>query len=173
MRQIQFYGAISLDGYLATTKHNLQWLLDTPGGDKANSELFFDQIDTTIMGRKTYDVSKELMNNEPFYPDKTNYVLSNNRHGREADAIYYNNSPVKLVQDLLDQSGGNIWIVGGGQIVTDLLAANLIDEWWIQIAPVILGDGIRLFANGDYSTRLELLNVNQYDQLAELHLRRK
>lgn len=173
MRRVQFYGAISLDGYLATTDHDLQWLMKTEGGEDANSDRFFKQIDTTIMGRKTYDVSKSLMGDELFFPDKDNYVLSRTRRGHEEDVTYYDGSPVELVHNLQKQAGGNIWIVGGGQLVTDLVAADLIDEWWIQIAPVLLGDGIRLFKKGDYATRLKLLDVNRYDQLAELHLRRR
>lgn len=173
MRKVQFYGAISLDGYLANEKHDLQWLLDTQGGDKANTEKFLKQVDTTIMGRKTYDVSKGLMNGALQFPDKTNYVLSRTKHGEVADAKYVQESPMQLVQELLAQSGGNIWIEGGGQLVVDLLENDLIDEWWIQIAPVLLGKGIRLFPNGDYSTHLKLLDVNRYDQLAEVHLCKK
>lgn len=172
MRKVQFYGAISLDGYLATVDHDLQWLLDTAGGASANSERFFDQIDTTIMGRRTYDITKKMLDGAPFFPAKTNYVLSKTRQGSESDAIYYQTSPVELVRDLLQQPGGNIWVVGGGQIVADLLAEDLIDEWWIQIAPVLLGAGVRLFPNGDYATRLKLVAVTRYDQLAELHLQR-
>ncbi len=173
MRKVQFYGAISLDGYLATPQHDLQWLFDTAGGDKANTDQFLNQVDTTIMGRKTYEVTKKAMHDEPLFPDKTNYVLSRTRQGKEEDAIYKSVAPVNLVQQLLKQPGGNIWIVGGGQIVTDLVAEDLIDEWWIQIAPVLLGRGIRLFSDGDYATRLKLIGVNHYDQLAELHLQRK
>ncbi|MFD1465100.1 dihydrofolate reductase family protein [Lapidilactobacillus mulanensis] len=174
MRKVQFYGAISLDGYLATTDHNLQWLLETAGGESANSEQFFQQVDTSVMGRKTYEVSKRLAETDSaLFPSMTNYVLSRTRHGGEKDARYYDGSPVQLVRELLTQSGGNIWIVGGGQVVADLVAADLIDEWWIQIAPVLLGSGIQLFPEGDYATRLELVAVSKYDQLAELHLRKK
>ncbi|KIS03307.1 dihydrofolate reductase family protein [Paucilactobacillus wasatchensis] len=173
MRKVQFYGAISLDGYLATKNHNLQWLLDTAGGEVAGTDHFFEQIDTSIMGRKTYDVSKQIANDELLFPDKNNYVLSKTRQGTEADATYYDGSATKLVRALLQQSGGNIWIVGGGKIVTELLAENLIDEWWIQLAPVLLGEGIRLFPSGDYLDRLKLLGVKQYNQLAELHLQKK
>ncbi|GEN94508.1 dihydrofolate reductase family protein [Pediococcus ethanolidurans] len=172
MRQVQFYGAISLDGYLATAQHDLQWLFDTAGGDKANSDQFFKQVDTTIMGRKTYEVTKNTMGDELLFPDKTNYVLSRTREGQTRDATYMNQSPVDLVRHLQAQSGGNIWIVGGGQIVTDLVAEDLIDEWWIQIAPVLLGKGIRLFPEGDCMTGLNLKAVARYDQLAELYFKR-
>ena len=44
MRQVQFYGAISLDGYLATKKHDLQWLFDTAGGEEANTDQFYNKL---------------------------------------------------------------------------------------------------------------------------------
>ncbi|WP_125982639.1 dihydrofolate reductase family protein [Loigolactobacillus iwatensis] len=173
MRQVQFYGAISLDGYLATRENEMQWLFDTKGGESANTAEFMVQVDTTIMGRKTYAVTKKLMNNAPLFPDKTNYVLSRTRQGKETDAIYTRKSPVTLVQQLRQRAGANIWIVGGGQIVADLVAADLIDAWWIQVAPVLLRDGIRFFPKGDYATRLDVVAVKQYDQLMELQLRRR
>ncbi|WPC17276.1 dihydrofolate reductase family protein [Pediococcus inopinatus] len=173
MRQVQFYGAISLDGYLATKKHDLQWLFDTAGGEEANTDQFLQQVDTTVMGRKTYDVTKKTMGNKLLFPDKTNFVLSRTRQGQETDAVYTKHSPVELVRQLQAKPGGNIWIVGGGQIVADLLAEDLIDEWWIQIAPVLLGEGIRLFPNGNYATCLNLEEVVQYNQLAELHLKKR
>ncbi|PIO83335.1 dihydrofolate reductase [Loigolactobacillus backii] len=173
MRQVQFYGAISLDGYLATKENNMQWLFDTAGGESANTAEFMAQIDTTIMGRKTYAITKKLMNNAPLFPDKTNYVLSRTRQGKETDAIYTHESPVTLVKQLRQRAGANIWIIGGGQIVAELVAADLIDAWWIQIAPVLLGDGIPLFPKGDYGTRLDVVAVKQYEQLMELQLRRK
>ncbi|MDV7718691.1 dihydrofolate reductase [Pediococcus ethanolidurans] len=173
MRQVQFYGAISLDGYLATPQHDLQWLFDTAGGDEANTNQFLKQVDTTIMGRKTYEVTKKTMGNELLFPDKMNYVLSRTHEGQTGDATYVNQSPVDLVRHLQTLSGSNIWIVGGGQVVTDLVAENLIDEWWIQVASVLLGKGIRLFPEGNYMTRLDLMEVVRYDQLAELHFKRK
>ncbi|HAP7587159.1 TPA: dihydrofolate reductase family protein, partial [Enterococcus faecium] len=54
MRKIIFYGAISLDGYLATKTDDLQWLFDTPTGKQTTYEAFYETIDTSIMGRKTY-----------------------------------------------------------------------------------------------------------------------
>lgn len=53
-----------------------------------------------------------------------------------------------------------------------LLAANLIDELYIQIAPVILGDGIPLFNAINQQQRFELVTTNQYGQLAEVHFQR-
>ncbi len=55
MRKVQFYGAISIDGYLATKDNRLDWLFQTPGANDAPTEAFMQQVDTAIMGRHTYE----------------------------------------------------------------------------------------------------------------------
>lgn len=81
MRKIIFYGAISLDGYLATKTDDLQWLFDTPTGKQTTYEAFYETIDTTIMGRKTYQEAKKYLETEAiiqrkrisFFPPTHNY----------------------------------------------------------------------------------------------------
>ncbi len=70
MGKIVFYGAISLDGYLATKEDSLQWLFDTPTGEKTTYEAFYQTIDQTIMGRKTYQEAKKLLATDHLYPEK-------------------------------------------------------------------------------------------------------
>ncbi len=67
----------------------------------------------------------------------------------------------------------NVWVVGGGSLLKPLLEADLIDEWFIQIAPVLLGDGKRLFEAGDYARRLTFVETKQMGELTELHYVRK
>ena len=84
MGKIVFYGAISLDGYLATKEDSLQWLFDTPTGEKTTYEAFYqtiDQtIDQTIMGRKTYQEAKKLLATDHLYPEKKNFVFSTTKN---------------------------------------------------------------------------------------------
>lgn len=75
MRKIIFYGAVSLDGYLATKTDDLQWLFDTPTGEQTTYEDFYETIDTTIMGRKTYQEAKKYLETEAIYPEKKNFVF--------------------------------------------------------------------------------------------------
>ncbi len=70
MRKIIFYGAISLDGYLATKTDDLQWLFDTPTGKQTTYEAFYETIDTTIMGRKTYQEAKNIWRPKQFIQRK-------------------------------------------------------------------------------------------------------
>lgn len=59
MGKLVFYGAISLDGYLAGAKDQLDWLLETDTGASTTYEKFFETIDATAMGRKTYEEAKK------------------------------------------------------------------------------------------------------------------
>ncbi|EPH94768.1 riboflavin biosynthesis protein RibD protein [Enterococcus faecalis 13-SD-W-01] len=173
MRKIVFYGAISLDGYLAAANHDLQWLLDTPTGEQTTYEAFFETIDTTVMGRKTYEEAKKLLEAEALYPEKENFVFSRNPELQMSDATVIHEDPVTFLKQLQEKEGGNIWIVGGGSLIKPLLEENMIDEWQIQIAPVLLGKGIRLFEPGDYEERLEYIGVEQFGQFAELRYRKR
>lgn len=168
MRPVYFYGAMSLDGDLADAQDNLDWLLaaDLAGGDTYTA--FAATIDTLVMGRVTYDVTRNLLGDAPFYPGKRSVVLSRTRHG----APYVDADPVTAVRQLQAEPGQGIWIVGGGGLVRALLEAGLIDEWWVQIAPVLLGRGKRLFEPGDYGGKLELVGTTRLGELTELHLKR-
>ncbi|MGX7162455.1 dihydrofolate reductase family protein [Enterococcus massiliensis] len=170
MRKLVFYGAISLDGYLADTEDNLQWLFDTPTGETTYAA--FDQLtDTLVMGRKTYEEAKKLTEGTPFYQDKEVIVFS--RKLKELpDATVVSENPVAYLKQLQQQEGKMIWFVGGGNLLKPLLEADMIDEWWIQIAPVLLGKGKRLFEDGNYHQRLELVDTTQMEQLYELHYRK-
>jgi dihydrofolate reductase len=52
---------------------------------------------------------------------------------------------IETISELRDKSGKDIWLVGGGELISMLLAADLIDEMRIAYIPVILGKGIPLF----------------------------
>lgn len=53
------------------------------------------------------------------------------------------------------------------------MEANLLDEYWIQIAPVLLGSGKRLFPKGDYQQRLTFVDSTTMGEMVELHYRKK
>lgn len=170
MRKIAFYGAISLDGYLADSTDGLQWLFDTPTGETTFSA-FEQEVDTVVMGRRTYVEAKELLGGEALYPNKQVFVFSHTLDDVEG-ATVVSTDPSDFLSALREKDGGTIWIVGGGNLMKDIIREDLIDEWWVQIAPVILGHGKPLFEPTDYRTRLELLDTTRMDQLFEVHYRR-
>lgn len=175
MRKVQFYGAISIDGYLATKDNRLDWLFQTPGANDAPTEAFMQQVDTAIMGRHTYEYTMEQTTDQlinPYNPATRNIVMTSRPQPGD-ERTQFTNSPVAdIVQDLRLAPGRNIWIVGGAGVLMPLLAADLIDDLYIQIAPIILGTGIPLFTAVAHQQRFELVATNHYDQLAEVHFQR-
>ncbi|MDB7086082.1 dihydrofolate reductase family protein [Enterococcus mundtii] len=173
MSKIIFYGAISMDGYLATINDDLQWLFDTPTGEKTTYDAFYQTIDTTIMGRKTYQEAKKYLDTAKIYPEKTNYVFSTDKELKLEDARVVHEDPVSFIKELKESSEQRIWVVGGGRLLKPIIEQQLIDEWYIQIAPVLLGKGIRLFQEGDYVQRYQLVDTKRFGEFIELHYRKE
>lgn len=173
MRKIVFYGAVSLDGYLAKKDDSLQWLFDTDTGAETTYKAFFEDVDTVVMGRITYQATKQIIGEEAIYPDTQTIVFSRSQDKFYEDAIGESGDPIAYLTKLREQPGQMIWIVGGGNFIKPIIEADLIDEWWIQIAPVLLGDGKPLFEKGDYAQRLKLVDTKIMGELVELHYVRK
>ncbi|MFC6202807.1 dihydrofolate reductase family protein [Lactiplantibacillus nangangensis] len=175
MRKVQFYGAVSIDGYLATKDERLDWLFKTEGAEEAPTADFMQQVDTAIMGRHTYEytmaqTTDQLIN--PYNPSTQNIVMTTKPHVGDEHTIFTNAELPALVEKLRQANGKNIWIVGGAGVLMPLMTADLVDELYIQIAPVFLGSGISLFSEVDYQHRFTLVETNQYGQLAEVHYTR-
>lgn len=173
MRSVYFYGAMSLDGYLADDHDGLQWLFDTDLSGQSTYPDFEKHIDTLVMGRATYETTLSILGDEPFYPGMRKVVFTHANRLAVPETEFVSGDVVSVVKNLQQQSGSGIWIVGGGQLVATLLEADVISELWVQIAPVLLGHGKRLFPEGDYSHRLDFLDQTQMGELSELHYRVK
>jgi dihydrofolate reductase len=169
MRKVVFYGAISLDGYLARENDSLDWLFGTEGEADTNYAAFYDTVDTIVMGRKTYEQIGILSPNEFPYKGKACYVFSRTLTGSNEDVTFKNEDIVGFTKALKEQDGEKIWMVGGGELLSEMLQAKLVDEFIIQIAPTIIGRGIPLFVPGDQENKLTLVDVRRYKQFAELH----
>jgi dihydrofolate reductase len=61
------------------------------------------------------------------------------------------------VAELKENSGGNLVIMGSGQLIRSLIPHGLIDEYLLMIHPLVLGSGNRLFEHDDNVARLKLV----------------
>ena len=86
------------------------------------------------------------------YPDKKNYVFSRKKRLPDENPVeFVLGDVVEFTRKLRKSDGKNIWLVGGSQINSLLLNANLIDQMIISIHPVALGNGIKLFKDESLS----------------------
>ena len=149
MSRFQYFVAASLDGFIATAKDDLAWLLQFDGfeGGEESYNAFMDGVGCIVMGGETYGW---LMEHEPGkwpYPSTPCYVFTRHEHTAPAGSdITFVRGPVQeFIQDFTDDAGGkNVWVVGGGNLAAQFAAAGHLDELILSVIPVVLGDGKRL-----------------------------
>ncbi|MCB9282828.1 MAG: dihydrofolate reductase [Lewinellaceae bacterium] len=173
MRKVSLYIAMSLDGYIATEDGSVDWLFSAEDEDYGYYD-FLAQIDTVLMGAKSYEFILNHGGEYP-YPDQVNYVFTRNTH-RPADpnVEFVTEEIPAFVERLKNQPGKTIWLVGGGQINAQLLQAGLIDEIILFIQPTVLGSGIPLFAGKVEMTSFALQSSKAYKSgMVEMILTKK
>ncbi len=171
MKKISLFIAISLDGYIADNKGNVDWL-NGQGNDNENIDTYSEftkSIDTILMGWNTYHkIVTELSPQEWIYNDFTTYVITHNEHTSSEKIRFVNINPVDLVKKLKEENGKNVWICGGANLVQQLVNEDLIDNYYITIIPTLLGSGIRLFKNAKHEIKLKLINTQSYNGMIDL-----
>ena len=174
-RKLIVYISMSLDGFLATNEDDLSWLsiVEKEGEDYGYSA-FTKQIDTYIVGRRTYDTVLKLMGGQfPQSKQYTCYVITRQDRPDENGVHFYHGDIKKLIQNIKNTPGKNIYCDGGGQVVHLLMKDNLIDEYIISVIPHILGDGKRLFLGGIKPMNIRLKDSINYESgLVQLHYER-
>ncbi len=161
-RKLILYIAVSLDGYIAGPGDDLSFLsmVEQEGEDYGYMD-FMSTVDTVIMGRRTYNWVMTKVSVFP-YTDLETYIITHSLQPAEGSRNYYNGSPGMLVRELKTKPGKNIFVVGGAEIVHQLLLDKLIDEFYIAVIPVFLGDGIKLFKNERPEQKLKLNGIRSY-----------
>lgn len=172
-RKVILYIAASLDGYIAKPNDDLSFLSIVQKDDEDYGySVFINSVDTVILGRKTYNW---VMKQVPVFPhaDKNTFIITRNAKPSIGKVNFYSGSLKELISKLKSESGKNIFIDGGAEIVHELLKENLIDEFIISIIPVFVGSGIKLFKDGRPEQTLELVSVKKFEKgLAQLHYKR-
>ncbi len=162
-REVILYIAMSLDGFIATESGGIDWLsiVEKPNEDYGYTE-FVKTTDTVIMGRKTYDKVLSFGIDFP-HKDKTCFVLSKTKSGKDENVSFYNGDVKELIAQIRQSDGKHIYCDGGAEIVFELMKQKLIDRFVISIIPILLGNGIRLFQNGNQTNELILIKNKVFE----------
>jgi dihydrofolate reductase len=163
MRKLILYIAMSLDGKIAGPQDDVKWLEELPNPDKSDYGYhdFVKSVDTTIMGNTTYQwISRQPI---PFpYPDTKNYVLTRSEQESNDEVTFLSKDIPGFIEQLKQKEGKNIWLIGGGGVNQVCLDAGLIDEMRVFVMPVILGEGVPLFAEGYERSGVRLISSTTY-----------
>ena len=176
MRKISLFIAMSLDGYIAKPNDDLSFLklVEEDGEDYGYAE-FTANVDTIIIGRKTYDyVLKEIGASHYDNGQRDVYVITRTERPQIGRTIFYTGNIAELVEKLKSEKGKNIYCDGGAEVINELLKNSLIDEFIISIIPVLLGNGTKLFKDGRPEQILEFVSAKTFETgLVQLYYKKK
>ena len=171
-RKLILYIATSLDGYIAKTNDDLDFLsiVAQEGQDYGYGD-FVKTVDTVIVGRKTYDTVISMGFDFP-HTDKDAYIITRTPRPSIGSVKFHTGDIKSLVVRLKSESGKNIFCDGGAEIVNELLKDSLIDEIILSVIPILVGNGTKLFKDGRPEQKLELISAKHFDKgLTQLHYR--
>ena len=157
----------SLDGFIARHDNNVSWL-DSPGNvyeagvvqGETEVEEELEAIDCYVLGARTYEHALQL--GWPYGDTPTIVVTNRELPSARKSVEFYSGDLKRLVDEILAPRYGNIWLVGGAMLCQSFLKLGLVDEIRLSIAPVSLGDGLRLFGNSSAEKRWQLKDVVAY-----------
>ena len=154
MRKVILCLAASFDGFIEGPNGEIDWIVFDDEGASYLTE-FIQEIDTVLYGRVSYEMwgnygvtesSSEF--EKSFYGElgkMDKYVFSNSRNEFEGNVKVVSSDIPDFINDLKQRPGKNIWLYGGGKLITTFMNLNLVDEFRVALIPVIIGQGTPMF----------------------------
>lgn len=180
MRKLTYFVAVTIDGFIGDPSGGDPTALFLGEGDhiQALFEEYPDIIpvhvrqalgiapenkvfDTVLEGRATYELGLRV-GVANAYPHLRHYVFSRSMTGSPAPGVeLVAGDAVAKVRELKQEEGKGIWLCGGAKLAATL--RDEIDELIVKLHPVVMGDGIPLFAGEFRPERFELANSRVFD----------
>jgi len=146
MRKVVLGVGISLDGYIARPDGAVDFLFMPKDYSMAP---FFKRIDTAVMGRKSYEMGLKLGGGKISSYGMKCYVFSRTLGSiAHEDFTIVKERPKPFVEALKKKKGKDIWLMGGGELTRAFLQDDLVDELYLGVVPVLIGEGIPAFPTG-------------------------
>ena len=169
MRKIILDLAVTLDSFIEGPNGEIDWCIMNEDEDEGSDFIdFVAGIDTIFYGRVSYEMwgnyqpgkeaSQALKEVYESINDKTKYVFSTTKTNDNSNAIFINANIKERVTEIQQQPGKDIWLYGGGSLITTFINLDLVDVYRLAVHPVILGSGKRLFNDIKERVKLKLID---------------
>lgn len=176
MRKIIVSEHISCDGFLAGPNGEMDWIkFDDQLFDRVG--VYTAECDTALYGRTTYQMMEDYWPNAGNKPNATRHDIEHSNWYNNVEKIVLSKSMRMAVKDkttfisenisdeilkIKQKPGKGILVFGSPQAVHSLMEYDLIDEYWLFVNPILLGNGIPLFANITAKTKLKLITTKVF-----------
>jgi dihydrofolate reductase len=148
--------AVTADGFIG---RDASHLADWTG--KADKKLFVDvtkEAGIMVMGSRTFATIGRAL------PGRRTIVYTSNPQAITADGVETTSeAPATLAKRLEQQGAHGLAICGGASIYQQFMAAGIVDELYLTVAPLLFGTGVPLFS-GELHAQLQLLDTRQLDE---------
>jgi len=177
MRKLVFFMHTSLDSFVAGPNGEMNWI-------KVDEAIFdfvgtmTDQADTALYGRVTYEMMESYWPTAADKPTATKHDIEHSQWYNKVSKIVLSRTiketgqrNTKVISEniseninrLKQQDGKNIIIFGSPSASNSLLKMGVVDEFWIFVNPVLLGQGMPLFKDITESVLLTLIETRTFD----------
>jgi dihydrofolate reductase len=164
MATVLYSAAMSLDGFIAGAGGDMQWLNEHIGGPNPVAERLVPRIGAILVGNRTHrgdDPNRGTEKEGPFGGgwDGPVFVLTHHVPAEPEPGVTYVGDLSTAVTKARAAAGDGYVAVLGANVAKQCLEAGDLDEILVFIAPVLLGDGTRLFDHpGGTNVRLERMS---------------
>lgn len=176
MRKIISFMHVSLDGFVAGPKGEIDWV-------KVDEEIFdfvgrrINQCDTALYGRKTYQMMENYWLDAGKNPSATRHDIEHSKWYNQVHKVVLSKTVdetglanTKIISEniadriieIKKQEGSEILLFGSPTATHFLMQLNLIDGFWLFVNPIILGQGIPLFAGIKEQIKLKLITTQPF-----------
>lgn len=158
MRKVTYGAAVSLDGFLAGPGESIDWLRMSEDVTAIMSESW-KGVDAMLMGRKTYEFAARMGGGPGGLSEIRTYIFSRSLTEAPDGAQLVRDDAVDFVRALKQEPGGEIILMGGGELAAPLIAGGVVDEIGLNVHPLLLGGGVPMFPAIGARTGLELVEA--------------
>ncbi len=95
------------------------------------------------------------------FPQKKAYVFSSSLKKLGENEVMIKGDVSMEVEKIKREEGKDIWLFGGASLTTSLLNAGLVDELWLSVHPIVLGNGKPLFKT-ENRIKTQLIDTKTY-----------
>ncbi|MEO5648871.1 MAG: dihydrofolate reductase family protein [Ginsengibacter sp.] len=171
MRKLVLFIHVSLDGFAANAESKIDWVhVDEEIFDYAAGRT--NESDTALYGRVTYELmesywptaadkpgaSKHDIEHSTWYNQVDKVILSKSMRGQNLKNTTIISENIKdHIIELKQREGKKIVIFGSPSAAHSLMQLDLIDEYWLFVNPILLGQGIPVFKDIEEITKLKLM----------------
>jgi dihydrofolate reductase len=173
--KVVVHRAMSLDGYVAGPRHEMDWVFDYPAPARL-TDAVMAATGAMLSGRHTYEVGRRSSRSQTSEPyggawSGAQLVLTHRPKAGSDDpeTVFLSGSVEEAVRAGLAAAGGKNLEVLGTNVTAQCLAAGLVDEYVVHILPLLLGAGVPLHENAAMAAvPLQLLETTETESVVSL-----